>query len=323
MELEPVSPIRPVAKTYQIPPDVNTGDTLLAQQRWYSRLAIRAPAVYGIHFLLLLIFGTLFIVFVVLSFSSRERMPFWEMFSEFASALLSLTLLALGQYILGPKFWRARARQAVNEGYFDSTSRTKGGRMLVLEIGCSDGSTSAAFAKAIIDRQRDVGDFKAPYASLPIFIGYDKWSPWSRLPNTPACFLSTLMQAGVPRDCIVANRMDTTSKESKTRLPYPSGSISLVICNIGLSELATKREDRTMLFQELVRVLEPEGRMVIVEKGPVGTRSKRSFWRGQTSTYRDILVEQMGWGRERVTTPSHMCIKYLVAVKPSGTSETV
>jgi ubiquinone/menaquinone biosynthesis C-methylase UbiE len=131
------------------------------------------------------------------------------------------------------------------------------------------------------------------------------------------------MQAGVPRDCIIANRMDTTSKESKTRLPYPSGSISLVICNLGLSELVTKREERTLLFQELVRVLEPEGRMVIVEKAGVGTSSSRNRWRGSTASYRDILVEEMGWERERVTTQSHMCIKYLVAVKPSGTSKIV
>lgn len=323
MELEAALPVRSTTKNYQIPPDVNTGDSLFTQQRWYSRLAIPVPVVYGIHLAAMLVFGILSIVFGILSDGLRKPRHFWEFFPEFLSALAILVVTTLVHFTLLPAFWRAQARQMIDEGYFDSSTRGYGKRRLVLQIGCSDGATSAAFARAIIERQRDVGNLTAPYASLPTFIGYDKWSPWSRLPNTPACFLSTLMQAGVPRESIIANRMDTTSKESKTTLPYPSGSISLVICNVGLSELLVKSEEKTLLLRELVRVLEPEGRMIIVEHGGVGKRTSKTLWRRTAPTYKHFLVEEMGWEQESVTIGWRWCIQYLVAVKPSGMSKTV
>jgi hypothetical protein len=164
---------------------------------------------------------------------------------------------------------------------------------------------------------------KRVHASLPIFIGYDKWSAWSRIPNSPACFLTTLMNAGVPRECVIANQMDTTSKAAKTTLPYASDSISLSICSFGLSELILlSRVDRGTLFRELVRVLEPEGRVVLVERGDGGNWGW-GFWKGPVGSYQRILLEEMGWPRENAVVRWDRGFWYMVAVKPSGTGGTV
>ena len=321
MELEPTSVFHWREKTYQIPPDVNTDDNLFSQQHWYSRLGLPTPIVHVIHITLMVIFGILSLIFGIrLSIGLTNSHIFWEVLPEFLSAMISTIVITLIQSVLSPAFWRARARQMIDEGCFASSTNANGKRRLVLEIGCNEGWISAIFARAIIGRQRDLGKLSAPYAALPVFIGYDRWTRWSRFPNNPACFLSTLLRAGVPRDHIIANRVDMTSEESKTSLPYPSGSISFVICNYGLGELFSNRKKRTILFQELARILEPEGRMVLVERDGVG---KVKFRRGAMESYKRMLVEDMGWEKESVAVQRHLGVRYLVAVKPSGTSRTV
>jgi SAM-dependent methyltransferase len=241
---------------------------------------------------------------------------------EFVVMVFAIKITLLIQLVMIPAFWKARAQQIVDEGHLDSSTKGSGGQRLVLEIGCNEGKISAIFARAIAARQ-EASNSNTLHASLPIFIGYDKWSAWSRIPNSPACFLTTLMNAGVPRECVIANRMDTTSKAAKTTLPYASDSISLIICSFGLSELILlSRVDRGTLFRELVRALEPEGRVVLVERGDGGNWGRR-FWKGPVGSYQRILLEEMGWPRENAVVRWDRGFWYMVAVKPSGTGGTV
>jgi SAM-dependent methyltransferase len=310
-------------ETHQIPPDVITGDAFVGQEHWYSRLALPTPIAYTMNGIIILAFGTASLVIGLQSDGLRKPKPFWQIFPVFLASIFSLGVMMWVQFSLLPAFWNARARAMIDEGYFNSSTKQNGGRKLVLEVGCNEGYVSAAFARAIIDRQREVSNSKAPHASLPIFIGYDKWNPWTRIPNTPAHFLSTMLAAGVPRNCIVANRMDLTSTETKTSLPYPSGSISLILCNIGLTECLTDRDERTILCQELVRVLEPGGRMVIVESEAVGEWTAKELWSGTAETYKRFLRDKMGMGQENVADRWDRAVHYIVATKPPGTAEAV
>lgn len=312
-------------KHHRIPPDVNEGIDLFLHKRWYSNLAIPLPIVFLPHITTALVFGILTITFGALHKDIIQNpTPFWNVFPEFLAALITVVIVALIHFRLFPVFWRCRARQAVNEGWFDSSMRKSNQRQLVLDIGCNEGPVSAIFAQEIIRRQRDVGDLTARHASMPVFIGYDRWTAWSRLPNSPACYLSTLMDAGVPRDCIIANRTDRSSTEAKTHLPYPSESISLVICFLGITELHLKRPERTALFHEMVRVLEPGGRILLVESSGVGVWTMRNLWEGAVHTYRRILIEDLGWPPENaVNNRRELGVRYLIAVKPPATNLTV
>lgn len=314
-------PLSPVKTYYHIPPDVNAGVDLFIHRRWYSRLALPMPALYIPHIATFIVFGVLSIVFGILAKDVlKESVPFWEVFPEFLVALIGLFFTVWIHLGVVPAFWRNRARDAVNEGWFDSSTRKSNQSQLVLELGCNEGSVSATFAREILRRQRDVGDLNSRHASMPVFIGYDRWTAWSRIPNTPACFLSTLMDAGVPRDSIIAHRMDRSSKETRTHLPYPSESISLIICHHGITELYLKHEERTELFRDMLRILEPGGRVLILESSPVGRWTKRDLWNGALGTYRRMLVEDLGWPSENVITQRQHAIWYLTAVKPSRLS---
>lgn len=325
MELESTSksPLSPV-KDYNVPPDVNRSDTPVTDRHWYSGLALPQPFLYITYLTLALVFGIAALVVGVTGQDiATHPTPFWGLLPQFLVFVVLTKIALLIHFVMIPAFWRARARKLIGENFFDSSAKSGGGRKLVLEIGCNEGWVSAIFARAILARQQAGNDSDAIHSSLPIFIGYDEWSVWSRIPNSPAYFLSTLMNAGVPRECIVANRMDTTSKETKTTLPYASGSISLIICDFGLTELIPfSRVDRGTLFHELVRVLEPEGRIVAVDRGD-GGKWGRKWWKGPIGGYQRILVEDMGWPQENAVVRWDRGLWYLAGVKPSGISGTV
>jgi SAM-dependent methyltransferase len=305
-----------------LPPDVNATDShLITSQRWYSRLALQWPLIYIPHILLAIPLFVLSIYFAVRRHHPIAE-PFWSLFPEFLALLFTTIITALVQFVVIPAIWRKLARKLVAAGGFETNLR-QGSRRLVLEMGCNEGTTSTIFARVIIEKQRDISNLSGPSASLPTFIGYDKWSPWSRIPNKPSNYLTTLLHAGVPRDCIIANRVDDTSKETRTKLPYADNSISLVISNFGLSKIAkwNSREEREALFREVVRVLEPDGQMIVVEGG--GNSKPRKGFKGPMVPYKRMLVDEMGWPGENVRTKWQWGIQYLIGVKPVGMKQTV
>ncbi|PVG03997.1 hypothetical protein CPB86DRAFT_779103 [Serendipita vermifera] len=351
-----------------LPPDVNTQeapDLIQPHYKWRlskSKVSLPWPMIYVSHFILAVIFGVLTLVFALRGRGRLTNTPFWDLFPEFVTMVTALVCTFTIQFIVLPSFWRARAREMVHNGSFDFTSNKP---TIVLEIGCGNGQTSAIFAREIVRRQKDLKRMSGPSATLPLFVGYDRWLWWSRVPNTPALYLYTLLKAGVPRERIVANRMDAhTSRYSTTHastsnvepspvvrsadeggkgkcdltLPYATSSISLIICNLGLSELAgwptpkgrtssTRKKD---LFRECARVLEPEGRLMLVESKGLGGRATdgpqwgiRDVFRGPAETYKRMLVDEMQWPAESVVTRWHWGVHYLIGTKPAVITERV
>lgn len=256
-------------------------------------------------------------------FAVHSSKLLWNFIPQFLSILIPLLVTFLIRHILLPRFWKQRAKELVKGGHFESAYDRRGNRRLVLELGCNEGSTSAIFVQAIIDRQRDISNLSGPLASLPLFVGYDRWSRWSRIPNLPEHYLQTMISAGVPREYVIANRVaDPTTREGRTTLPYASNSISLVISNMGLTELCKwyNTSERVELFRELARVLEPGGRMIVVEssspsrKGLNYSRLKSSA--GPMGTYKQLLVEEQGWPEGNVVTKKKLGINFLVGIKP-------
>ncbi|KAG8796732.1 hypothetical protein FRC17_007960, partial [Serendipita sp. 399] len=179
--------------------------------KWYYRITIPLPLLYGFHFLGVLVFGLVTLLLGLLGGGYRKNITaFWDLCPEFIAVTITLCVLVLVHQVFLPRFWRRRARELVQTGAFsprgahqDSKSGFAfsnivqgggGGGKVVLEIGCNDGSTSAIFAREILLHQGDVANLSAPSAYLPTFVGYDRWSKWSRIPNGPKYFLSTLMK---------------------------------------------------------------------------------------------------------------------------------
>jgi SAM-dependent methyltransferase len=318
----------PIAARQQpLPPDVNAMDNhLITSERWYSRLALQWPLIYIFHALLAIPLLVLSIYFAVGRHDPvKHPEPFWSLFPEFLAILVTIIVTLFMQFVILPSVWKDLARKLIAAGGFEANLR-QGGRRLVLEMGCNEGTTSAIFARAIIATQRDISNLSGPTASLPTFIGYDKWSLWSRIPNKPKNYLTTLLHAGVPRECIIANRVDNTSKETRTRLPYADNSISFVISNLGLSEIARFRsgEEQEALFREVIRVLEPEGQMIIVEREAIKlSMGFKGLWGGPMVPYKRLLVDEMGWPKENTKTKWHWGIQYLIGVKPVGVKQIV
>jgi SAM-dependent methyltransferase len=349
-----------------LPPDVNaqqSSDLIQPHSRWKlnkNKWALPWPMIYISHFILAVIFGVLALVFALRAHSLKDT-PFWDLFPEFVTMVCTLTSTFIVQFIILPSFWRARAREMVHDGTFDFSSNNSAKKpTIVLELGCGDGKTSAIFARAIVERQRDLERMSGPSATLPLFVGYDRWLWWSRLPNSPLHYLYTLLKVGVPRERIIANRVDdhqppitdnahysngspgvegrSEDKRGEKKgkepmaLPYATDSISLIICNLGLSELAGYKQIKGLpsstrkkeLFRECVRVLEPGGRMIVVESKGVGGKATegvhwrvRDMFRGPLETYKRLLVLEMQWPTENVRTRWHWGIHYLIGTKPA------
>jgi hypothetical protein len=319
-----------------MPPDVNPegAEEIMERYRsWTRRLHISAPILHGSHFTPLIVLGILSIVFGVMALRGMmNKHAFWGVFPECMAALFSVTTMCIVEFVLFPNFWKARAKEMVDTGVFDSTQR-KGGNgtgMTLLELGCGDAKASIYYARAILDRQRDIERMSMPSAMLPTFIGYDGWSKLSRLPNNPRVFLYNLLCAGVPRFQIIANRKDNVAHVDPTTkmptLPYPNDSISLIISNVGMSELVGIKKGakkRRALLDECVRVLEPGGKMVLVESEGVyvGDTKYKSKWsdsiNGASVSYRKVLVDIHKWPAENVLTKNENVINYLVATKPA------
>ncbi|CAG8777265.1 10165_t:CDS:1, partial [Acaulospora colombiana] len=109
-------------------------------------------------------------------------------------------------------------------------------------------------------------------------------------------------------------------KSGDLTLPYSSSSISLIICNLGLSELAgwpspkgpTVSKRKKDLFRECARVLEPGGRLMLVESKGLGGRATdgprwtiRDVFRGPGEAYKQMLVHEMQWPAQSVVTRWH------------------
>ncbi|KAG8759705.1 hypothetical protein FRC14_005189 [Serendipita sp. 396] len=381
MELEtydsPASPsfnyYQPTSKTYYSPPPLPYPDDLTTLQiheqsstsprRWYSTIPIPLPLLYGIHFVGMLAFGLATLLLGLLGGGYRKnKTAFWDICPEFMTFTITFCLLVLVHQFTLPAFWRRRAQELIRTGMFShggggdnkygftfsgGRSGGRGGGKVVLELGCNEGSTSAIFAREILSHQGDVANLSIPSASLPTFVGYDRWSSWSRIPNGPAHYLSTLMKAGVPRDNIKAYTVDMSSLDARVTLPFADDTFDLIICNLGISEIvgiaATKPKYRNKLFTEMTRVLRSgEGMMIVVEtdatifkskedcagkQGDSDTanpaKKKKSWFEGTMGPYRRILVDGLKWPESNVKLHKAVTLSYLVALKPVGANTSL
>lgn len=163
---------------------------------------------------------------------------------------LTLALLAFGTSILCalfifPKYWGSKALSA-------SDHIERGGIILVL--GCRVGATTISFAEQVV-RQGKTPNIK--------FVFVDDFSKWGH-PYKPKALVQILTGIGIPQQHIVAHAINTKDNGnpivSYGMLPFANGSISLIISGHML-EHSTQWED--MCIKEMIRVLQPGGRMIV------------------------------------------------------------
>ncbi|CAG7850273.1 SubName: Full=Uncharacterized protein {ECO:0000313/EMBL:CCA71338.1} [Serendipita indica DSM 11827] len=286
-----------------------------------SRLALTWPFIYAIHFTLIICLGiTIILLATVRGGMKKHRVAFWVLFAFFISSIVAIFNTLMLQLVFIPRFWRSRAREMVTSGMFDPTSTRSSvyGHNIVLEVGCSEGMVSGSFAKEILAHQRDTP------ARFPLFIGHDRWSKWTRIPNNTTCYLEELIRIGVPRHLIRTSRVDETNSETRTTLPFANNSISLVISYFGLDEISgwNKPKERRMLFSEMARVVVEGGAMILFENSGTGTEKgdkkelkPKSWFEGPMHSYKRYLVHELGWDEEWVQVHRKWGIEYLVARK--------
>lgn len=327
MELEEKRPR--ITLTQPLPVDQTASVPLVSdgrRPRWTSRLAFTWPLIYGAHIIVLITLGiTIIILATVRGGAKKHKSVFWEVAPEFISAAIAIITTMIVQFIFIPKFWKNRAHEMIARGMFDPTVThpTVYGRRIILEIGCSEGMASACFAREILAHQGNIAQARTS-ASLPIFIGHDRWSKWTRIPNNPTCYLETLTRIGVPRDLIRTSRVDETNSETRATLPFADNSISLVVSYLGLEEVSkwNNRRERRMLFRELARVVAVGGAMIVLENSGSGTYEgakeelkSKSWFEGPMMSYRRLLIHELGWEEEWVQVRKQWGTQYLVARK--------
>ena len=88
-------------------------------------------------------------------------------------------------------------------------------------------------------------------------IGIDVWLPKALTGNSPMAVLENAALEGV------AERVQVTAGDAR-KLPFPDGSIDVVVSNFVLHEMQTGAE-REQMVREIARVLKTGGRVALVD----------------------------------------------------------
>jgi len=218
----------------------------------------------------LLLSGQIIVIVSICIHLSRKSPP------DASVWLLGLSLIGYGlsvlQWVLSalryiPKYWRAKAWDAV--GHIE-----KGG--IVLVLGCRVGASAIPFAEVAVVCRR-TADIK--------FVCIDKFSKWWSYPYKPETLLQTLLEVGLPHHSIVAHAINVKEGIAYSKLPFATGSISLIISDNVLSG-AWPQEDAC--FKEMVRVLQPGGRIIVSDP--------RYFW----GSLKKRILSEFRWKHARL-----------------------
>ena len=176
-----------------------------------------------------------------------------------AGALLTASTFAFPHFFGSPARWICLAvglfllSSAAGMIYYSKSGKlrirdellqaiTWAGNETVIDIGCGRGLLLVGAARHL----------KAGKA-----IGVDVWLPKALTGNEPKGALENAALEGV------AERVEVAAGDAR-KLPFPDGSIDVVVSNFVLHEIQTGPE-REEMVREIVRVLKPGGRVALVD----------------------------------------------------------
>lgn len=179
-----------------------------------------------------------------------------------------------------PQVWKQKAKSVM--GSVEPGS-------VILVLNCGVGASAIPFAREAVLTGK---------AKQVQFVCIDHFYPLSSYPYRPEELLYNLVDAGLFPESVTAHKLSKDNSRSGsptvqyTKLPFASGSVSLIICDRVLIKGILKGRFDCECLQELARVLRPGGRLILQDPRLSKSMARIMKRISSQAIWKSIMVER-------------------------------